>query len=70
MNNRWRLAILLPLVLGIAGPAAAQTYRYKLSSGLFGVPDIAAAVDWGVVNNGTTAQTFVVTIYQGNIGAK
>ncbi len=41
--------------------------RYVLSSGLFGLPGNAASVDWAVVNNSQSTETFIVTIYQGGV---
>jgi hypothetical protein len=45
------------------------TYSYTLSSGLFQIPQNAASVDWAVVNDATSAQTFVVTVYKAVLGA-
>lgn len=41
-----------------------------LSSGLFGLPADAASVDWMVVNNSSSTQTFKVTVYKVGVGAK
>jgi hypothetical protein len=44
------------------------TYSYTLSSGLFQIPQNAASVDWAVVNDATTAQTFVISVYKAVLG--
>lgn len=44
------------------------TYSYTLSSGLFQIPQNAASVDWAVVNDATSAQTFVVSVYKAVLG--
>ena len=44
------------------------SFRYKLSSGLFLLPQNAASVDWAVVNDTKVAQTFRVTVYKGGVG--
>lgn len=43
---------------------------FKLSSGLFGLPAAAASVDWMVVNNAATSQTFTVTVFKAGVGPK
>jgi hypothetical protein len=43
-------------------------FKYKLSSGLFVLPQNAASVDWAVVNDTKVAQTFRVTVYKGGVG--
>ena len=45
-------------------------YRYTLTSGLFGLPAGAQAVDWMVVNNSPVQQTFRLTVYKAGVGAK
>lgn len=47
---------------------AAPSFRYKLSSGLFLLPQNAASVDWALVNDSKQPQAFRVTVYQGGIG--
>jgi hypothetical protein len=42
----------------------------KLSSGLFGLPAGAASVDWMVVNDAATPQTFTVTVFKAGVGPK
>lgn len=42
----------------------------RLSSGLFGLPAAAQSVDWTVVNDSTTPQTFTVTVYEAGVGPK
>jgi hypothetical protein len=42
----------------------------RLSSGLFGLPAAAQSVDWTVVNDSTTSQTFTVTVYEAGVGPK
>jgi len=44
-----------------------QNYRFKLSSGLFGLPGKAASVDWVLVNDATTIP-FRVTVYEAGVG--
>jgi hypothetical protein len=44
---------------------AAPSFRYKLSSGLFLLPQNSASVDWSVVNDSQKPQTFRVTVYRG-----
>ena len=46
----------------------AVTFRYKLSSGLFLLPQNAASVDWAVVNDSKQPQTFRVTVYKCGVG--
>ena len=41
-----------------------------LASGLFALPENAASVDWMVVNNSPTSQTFTVTVFQSVGGPK
>ena len=41
----------------------------RLSSGLFGLPAAAQSVDWVVLNDATTAQTFTVTVYKSTVVA-
>jgi hypothetical protein len=48
--------------------SAATRFRYKLSSGLFLLPQNAASVDWAVVNDSKHPQTFRVTVYKGGVG--
>jgi hypothetical protein len=43
-------------------------FKYKLSSGLFVLPQNAASVDWAVVNDTKAPQTFRVTVYKGGVG--
>ena len=52
----------------IAVPPAATTFT--LSSGLFGLPAGARSVDWMVVNDATTSQTFTITVFKAGVGAK
>ncbi len=47
--------------------AKAPSYKFKLSSGLFGLPGNAASVDWAVVNNTATPQSFRVTVYKAGV---
>lgn len=49
---------------------AGACYRYVLSSGLFGLPANAKSVDWMIINNASTAQTFRVTVFKAGIGPK
>ncbi len=51
-----------------ASKPAATRFRYKLSSGLFLLPQSSASVDWAVVNNSKQPQTFRVTVYKGGVG--
>ena len=51
-----------------ASKPAAPSFRYKLSSGLFLLPQNAASVDWAVVNDSKLPQTFRITIYKGGVG--
>jgi len=46
-------------------PAAGP---FTLTSGLFGLPSAAASVDWMVVNNSGSPQSFTVTVYRHGIG--
>jgi hypothetical protein len=48
----------------------APPTTFRLSSGLFGLPADAASVDWMVVNNSATAQTFTVTVFRAGVGPK
>lgn len=45
-----------------------MTYRYRLSSGPFGLPKAAASVDWLLLNNTAKTQTVRVTVYAAPIG--
>jgi len=45
----------------------AKTYKFKLSSGLFGLPGNAASVDWAVLNDAAKAQSFKVTVYKAGV---
>jgi hypothetical protein len=47
---------------------AVPSFRYKLSSGLFLLPQNSASVDWSVVNDSKKSQTFRVTVFQGGVG--
>ena len=51
-----------------ASPRVATRFRYKLSSGLFLLPQNAASVDWAVVNDSRQPQTIRVTVYKGGVG--
>ena len=51
----------------VSKPAVIR-FRYKLSSGLFLLPQNAASVDWAVVNDSKQPQTFRVTVYKGGVG--
>jgi len=42
--------------------------KFKLSSGPFGIPDGAKAVDWVVLNESATSQDIKVTVYMLNSG--
>ncbi len=44
-----------------------QRYTFKLSSGCFGLPGNAASVDWAVMNNAVTTQSFKVTVYRAGV---
>ena len=55
-----------PIEDKIAAPAG----KFKLSSGLFGLPATAASVDWMIVNDAATSETFTVTVYKAGVGAK
>jgi hypothetical protein len=50
--------------------SAAAAASFQRSSGLFSLPAGAVAVDWTVVNDATTSQTFTVTVFQAGVGAK
>jgi len=50
-----------------ASKPAAPSFRYKLSSGLFLLPQNAASVDWALVNDSKQPQAFRVTVYQGGV---
>jgi hypothetical protein len=55
----------------LASPSAAPAaVTFQLSSGLFGLPAGAQSVDWMVVNDSTTAQTFTITVFKAGVGAK
>ncbi|RPI94810.1 MAG: hypothetical protein EHM40_05335 [Chloroflexi bacterium] len=44
-----------------------KNYKFKLSSGLFGLPGNAASVDWAVLNDAAKAQSFKVTVYKAGV---
>ena len=50
-------------------PPGPPAFKYKLSSGLFGLPGDAQSVDWALVNDSGAAQSVRVTVYQGPVGA-
>jgi len=50
--------------------APAPRYRHGFSSGVFGLPSNARVVDWVVLNNSTTDQTFRATLYQTDFNAR
>jgi hypothetical protein len=45
-----------------------MTYRYRLSSGPFGLPESAASVDWLLLNCTAQTQKVRVTVYAAPIG--
>lgn len=63
-------SVILGSVVFLATPAFGQAAgtgsgaRFTMSSGLFGLPANAVAVDWAVVNNDSTGQKITVTVYQ------
>lgn len=46
----------------------AQPRTVTRSTGKFGLPAQAVSVDWTVINNSDTAQTFTATVYRTRIG--
>lgn len=47
-----------------------MAYTYKLSSGVFGLPENAAAVDWLLLNDTSAVQPFKVTVFGCPIGER
>lgn len=48
--------------------AHAQPQTVTRTTGKFGLPAQAVSLDWTVINNSDTAQTFTVTVYRARIG--
>jgi hypothetical protein len=46
-----------------------MAHRFRVSSGLFGLPPNAKSVDWMVVNDSATKQDFRVTVFHCSIGS-
>lgn len=63
-----RMALALAFVVGGVEAVSAQTFRHKLTSGLFGLPAAANSVDWAVTNSSAVDRTIRVTVYRHGIG--
>jgi hypothetical protein len=63
------LLVLISFFAFTTTATANPAYRHVMSSGLFLLPGDAQSMDWAVINNSKTDQTFRVTIYKGNLGA-
>jgi hypothetical protein len=57
-------------VQNIETAVAPPSGPIRLSSGLFALPTSAVSVDWTVVNDSTTPQTFTMTVYKAGVGPK
>lgn len=64
------LAAIRQQVAAIEARPAIGGGTFQRSSGLFGLPINAQSVDWMVVNDSATPQTFTMTIFDGVVGPK
>ena len=69
-DSNFGLAELRGAILAVERKLTPPGGTFKLSSGLFGLPAGAAVVDWMVVNDAATTQTFTVTVFKAGVGPK